>query len=161
MGLTGASLKACTDARQKGRGIRKETESWPHFLGMQATGAHALPTRGSRESQQGPSGVQECQGCRAVPAWPGWGTKECLGCLPVHTVEALPSWNLLFSQLPKGLQGILAPESEGVSFALPTRRQSPEHPGAFLRAQPHCLSRPLPQKPLSSPTAVLSLDSGF
>lgn len=27
--------------------------------------------------------------------------RECLGCLPVHTVEALPSWNLLFLNSPR------------------------------------------------------------
>ena len=65
--------------------------------------------------------------------------RECLGCLPVHTMEALPSWNLLSlnSSRASGDSGPLILE---VSFALPTRGQPQSVPGALLRRPPAVLS---------------------
>ena len=72
MGLTGASLKACVVARQKGRGIRKETEL-ATLPGNAGDRCRRTPHQGEPGSQQGPSGVQECQGCRANPSLAGLG----------------------------------------------------------------------------------------
>lgn len=92
--------------------------------------------------------------------------RECPGCLPVHTVEALPSWNLLALNSPRAL-GDLGPWNWGMNFAFPTRRQ-PQSTHRSPPAQPavftSCLL-PLPEKPpISSPLAhptVLSLDPYF
>lgn len=99
-GSHGASLKAWAGARQKGRGIRKETVGHPSWECRRQVHMHC-PPGGAREPA-GPiwsPGMPGLQG-KSQPGRVG-APRECLGCLPVHTVEVLPSWNLLSLNSPR------------------------------------------------------------
>lgn len=49
--------------------------------------------------------------------------RECPGCLPVHTMEALPSWNLPALNSPRALRDL----GPCISISLSHKQAAPEH----------------------------------
>ena len=114
-----------------------------------------------------PGGTREPAGPIWSPGMPGLQDKsqpgraraprECLGCLPVHTMEALALLEPPVSQRLKGLRG-LWPLHFGSELCPAHKGAASERPRSPPAGRSLTVSSPLLQKPLSRPPAVLSLD---
>lgn len=150
IGLRGASLKAEALGRR---------QSWAPFLGTQATGAHALPTRGNQGASRAHLESRNARAAGQIPAWQGWGTKG-VPRMPTSSHRGGPA--LLeppVSQLLKGLRGFW-PLNFGSELCPAHKGAASERPRSPPVGRSLTVSSPLLQKPLSSPLAVLSLNFG-